>query len=325
MKRYEITYDGITYGVDYYVELLGVLSILCDDQEKICDAGAICCNEHYVKEVQAFFKETDYKPLTLLLEQFSDEYNFNFDAPVNLMLLLSNDALIDRNALFYQRKPIPYALFDSFLDMLHTFEHNSGFNKFYNDHMPVYETLVSHFIADYSMYNSHEFLLSTLDLPSNHVYHVNLMLGITNANYGVHIGNTIYANLCPYSKTRYGDLPDYSYSPIYYSTLIAHEFAHSFINPITSEYSSEISRIDPQKYDGVLDEHYYGDSVETLINETVIRAIECMYVKRRFADVYDAYVQECEAEGFSRIRKVITILSSSADIIQDYPKIIALF
>lgn len=39
-KSVEINHRGMTFSVEYAIELLGVISILCGDQDAICDAGA---------------------------------------------------------------------------------------------------------------------------------------------------------------------------------------------------------------------------------------------------------------------------------------------
>ncbi len=321
MKNFVIQKGPITFCVDYYVELLGVLFILCDDQEAIQEAGCVRCNEQYVEEVRKYFKNTGYEKLTSTLALFSDKYYFNYDAPVALMLMLSGGYPIDKEALFKEREVIPDCLFDAFIRDLLIFEKASNFNAFYTQHFPMYETIIRHFIEDYDNYNSHDYLLSYLKIQPDCQFCINFMLGITNGNFGVSVGNQIYANIMPYRKSRYAPLPDYSYEPIYYSTLILHEFAHSFINPLTASYADRINKIDIAKYAQQLDEFCYGDSLETLINETIIRALECMYVREYFEKWYEPYIQEYEEEGYLKIRDTIDCLDSGTD----FDSLIALF
>ncbi len=321
MKNFMIQKDSLHFSVDYYVELLGVLSILCEDQDAICEAGCACGNEAYVKEVKAYFQNADHEKVTRALSLFSDEYHFNYDAPVQLMLWLSNGLPIDKKTLFKDRKEIPDELFDAFLTDFKEFERASDFKSFYEAHIPTYRTVAEHFMTDYERYNSHEYLYNFFAIAPEHELYINFMFGITNANYGVTAGKRLYANLRPYDETRYGDLPDYSYNPIYFSTLILHEFAHSFVNPLTSRHSDLIAAIDPTKYAAALDEFCYGDSIETLINETVIRAMECLYVKELFPQHYEAYAADYEDEGYTKLREVIEALKPPLEI----ERIIALF
>ncbi len=314
MGNYVIKKGNVNLCVDYFVELLGVLYILCRDQEAVCEAGTARCNEKYINEVKEYFKDHDHSRLTKTLELFSDEYNFNYDAPVLLMLMLSNREAIDKDTLFHDRIVIPDGIFDKFIDDLKEFERRSDFKRFYELHIPMYRTVIENFVSDYEKYNSHEWLVSFMGGNTGKEYYINFMIGITNANYGADIGNKIYANLRPYYKTRYGELPDYSYDPLYFSTLIVHEFAHSFINPLTACKRDEIKIIDPEKYAEVLEEFAYGNSVETLINETVIRGLECLYVKENFKSIYDKYVNAYIDDGFCRINEVIRVIENKMDI-----------
>ncbi len=316
---FEIKKQGVIFSVDYYVELLGVIYILCEDQEAIDEAGCVRCNQKYINEVKSFFAASDYKRLTQDLVMLSDEYYFNYDAPVWLMLKLSNQSPItekDKEELFSGRKPIPNEVLNKFIRDLKDFEESSGYKRFYESHYPLYESVVKHYIADFEKYNAHEFLLSFLEVKPNFEYHINLMLGITNANYGVTIGNKVYSNNRPYNKTRYEDMPDFSYDTLYFTTLIVHEFAHSFINALVADYRDEINLIDKAKYADLLDELGYGESIETLINEHIIRAIECLYVKQYFENWYERYVDFNIEDGYLKLKEVIRCLSVAVDIKQ---------
>ncbi len=317
--NFEIKKGGITFSVDYYVELLGVICILCDDQEAIDGAGYVRCNQKYVNDVKEFFSNSNYKGLTQDLAMLSDKYYFNYDAPVWLMLKLSDNSPItskDKKELFLGRKTVPDQVLEKFINDLMTFEKSSDFKCFYESHYSLYETAINNYISDFEKYDAHEFLISFLNVKTEFDYHINLMFGITNANYGVTIGNKIYSNNRPYYKTRYDDIPDFSYDSLYFTTLIVHEFAHSFINVLVSNYRDEINLIETAKYDNVLDELGYGDSIETLINEHIIRAIECLYVKKYFGDHYERYVDFNIEDGYFKLKEVINSLLISVDIKQ---------
>lgn len=233
----EIRHNGIMFSVEYATELLGVISILCEDQDAVCDAGLERCNAEYRNDVLAFFSDWKGAEVTKLLERFSDDYNFNYDAPVDLFIQLKHGVHPDIESLCRHRKPIPTALFDHFLKLVRQFEAESNFESFYEKHRQYYEQIIEHFITDYNLFCPLDYLVDYWGNAKANHYHINLMLGITNSNYGVTVGNHLYANLRPYGKTRFAPMPDYSYSPIYWTTLIVHEFAHSFVNPICAEYS----------------------------------------------------------------------------------------
>ena len=139
------------------------------------------------------------------------------------------------------------------------------------------------------------------------------MCGVTSANYGVKVKNKIYANIRPYKQGRIPDQPCFSYEPIYYTTLVLHEFAHSFINDWV-EKSCQNILVDIKKYKKILSGFAYGENIDVYISETIIRAIECLYVLNEFSDRYESYITEYENEGFILIRKVVEKIKSFNDL-----------
>lgn len=122
-------------------------------------------------------------------------------------------------------------------------------------------------------------------------------------------------------------MPDFSYSPIYWTTLIVHEFAHSFVNPISARNSERVAEINTDSYRETLHELMYGDSMETYINETIIRAIECLYVRKYFAEQHDGYVKDYVDEGFGKISEVEELLAgmSGSSLKTEFKKLLSVF
>ena len=175
----EINHKGITFSVEYVTELLGVISVLCNDQDAICDAGAEWGNEEYRNEVLTHFDAWKGCEVTKLLEKLSDDYNFNFDAPVDLFLQRKHGLEPDWEALCRHRKPIPPELFRHFLDLVDQFEVQSEFADFYEAHRPYYETVLHRFIEDYDLFQPLDFLTEYLGVAIEKRYHVNLILFTT--------------------------------------------------------------------------------------------------------------------------------------------------
>lgn len=326
-KSVAINHRGMTFSVEYATELLGVISILCSNQDAICDAGAEWGNGEYRNEVLTRFDAWRGCEVTKFLETLSDDYNFNFDAPVDLFLQRKHGLEPDLEALCRHRKPVPPELFRHFLTLVDQFEAQSNFAAFYEAHRPYYETVLHRFMEDYDAFQPLDFLTEYLGGAIEKRYHVNLMLGVTNSNYGVTVGEDLYANCCPNGKSRFAPMPDFSCSPIYWTTLIVHEFAHSFVNPISARNSTRIAEINVDSYIDTLHELMYGDSMETYINETIIRAIECLYVRQYFAEQHDGYVKDYEDEGFGKIREVEELLAgmSGSSLEKEFEKILSVF
>lgn len=55
MKNIFIKKDNIYFEVNYYTELLGVIGILSNNQDMICDASVVRCNEWYHQEILKHF------------------------------------------------------------------------------------------------------------------------------------------------------------------------------------------------------------------------------------------------------------------------------
>ena len=326
-KSVAINHRGMTFSVEYATELLGVISILCSNQDAICDAGAEWGNGEYRNEVLTRFDAWKGCEVTKLLETLSDDYNFNFDAPVDLFLQRKHGLEPDLEALCRHRKPVPPELFRHFLALVDQFEAQSNFAAFYEAHRPYYETVLHRFMEDYDAFQPLDFLTEYLGGAIEKRYHVNLMLGITNSNYGVTVGEDLYANCCPNGKSRFAPMPDFSCSPIYWTTLIVHEFAHSFVNPISARNSTRIAEINVDSYIDTLHELMYGDSMETYINETIIRAIECLYVRQYFAEQHDGYVKDYVDEGFCKISVIEELLAgmSGSSLEREFEKILNVF
>ena len=80
-------------------------------------------------------------------------------------------------------------------------------------------------------------------------------------------------------------------------------------------------------YRETLHELMYGDSMETYINETIIRAIECLYVSKYFAEQHDGYVKDYVDEGFCKISEVEELLAgmNGGSLEAEFEKILSVF
>lgn len=320
IKKYNITFE-----VNYYTELLGVIGVLSDNQDAICDAGVIRCNEWYHQEILNYFSQFKDHKIIKLLEIFSDEYNFNYDAPVELVLRLSNNLTINKDELCRARKYIEDNLFNEFINQIKDFDYVSNFKEFYNSHQQYYLNNINTFIQDYEVYKPLDWLLNKLGLNEDMKFRINLVHSITNGNYGLLLDDTITINIRPYYKTRNTSHPDFSYSKIYWTTLVVHEFAHGFVNPLVKKYRNDIEKIDIIPYQEKLKELCYGEDLETFINENIIRSIECLYVKEYFKDFYDEYLNDNLEEGYDNIPEITEALKESNFINIDILAIIKLF
>lgn len=151
------------------------------------------------------------------------------------------------------------------------------------------------------------------------------MHSITNANYGLLLDDNITINIRPYYKTRKISHPDFSYFKIYWTTLIVHEFAHGFVNPLVKKYRGVRAEINITPYKEILKELCYGDDLETFINENIILTLECLYVKQNFNDFYDEYLNDNLEDGYEKIPEIIELIKDTKYQNIDILTIIKLF
>lgn len=310
MENLQIRYKNINYMVNYWTELLGVMFIICDNQEDIKMAGAEYGNARYRDEIIRNFLPFSNHPAISMLKKLSLEYFFIYDAPVTLFLMISENK-ISLKKLCKWRRPIEKPLFDNFLNAIKDFEKVSGFEKFYSSHSKFYSKCIHEFISDLNKFSPIVFLYKTLNTKSTKTLNINLMCGITSANYGIFVNNKLFANIRPYKFSRGHNLPCFSYEPIYFTTLILHEFAHPYINPLV-EKSVKKYKPSSAKYTKYLKNFDYGDNMFVYISETIIRAIECLYVYSNFNDNYEDYVNTYIDEGFVMINQVVKILQNNS-------------
>ena len=146
------------------------------------------------------------------------------------------------------------------------------------------------------------------------------MFAVTSANYGWQTNKNCYCNIRPYKTTDIKGFPSFSVDSIYVETLIVHEFGHSIINPITKRFKDIIKKLDNDKFNACFTHNPYGQDKLTVINENIIRAIECLYVEKNytkndFQNILSSYTNE----GFVVIGDLINIIKNNINKrISDY-------
>lgn len=306
-KSVELKEKEVVYTINYYTELYGVISVLSENQKAIKNAGAERANEKYREEILNYFNVFKNHEVCKMLESFSTDSNFNYDAAVTMFLQLANGKL-DRKLLCKDRGLITKKEFNNLIKKINYFEKSSNFKYFYTKSTKDYVKFLNNFVTDTKKYDPIKYLLNFLNLKNRKKLYINLMCSVASGNYCSMVGNKVYLNVQPYLKSRFNGYPDFSYEPIYYTTLILHEYAHLFINRLVEKQKGLIKNIDIADYEEILQNAEFGDNLEIYISETIIRAIECLYVKDVFPDKFDEHLTGYYKEGFVKIFKVVHLL-----------------
>ena len=279
----------------------------------------------YMRDMIRFFERYRAHRAIRLFEKLL-KIGFNYDAPVGLMIHLSNPPelkIIVPLSEYLIKRAHGVQLLQEFIEALRNFSIKSNFIKFWEEHLSFYRII-------------EEMALSKLRLKSvvrsleeyfgvrQHGYHV-ILAPLFYGNYGYRIKVNslfdIYAILGPREIRE--DLP-------VFGAALFHEFAHSFVNPLTEKFSNQFKNGDIlfKPIANRMMALAYGNW-ETIVNEHVIRAIDIRVNARGEAE---GILNTEERRGFIYIRPIYNLLEKyekQRDRYQTfrdfYPNIVELF
>jgi hypothetical protein len=227
-----------------------------------------------------FSKFKNHKVVGIFNELFNK--GFSYDGPAQLITHLSNDLELQADYTDKLRPMITYKEYSLFVGALKDYYEVTNFQSFYNDHITLYQKIVND-VAERVKENKIDRLEEFFGYSQNS-YNIILSPVSINGGYGLRkdgdngydclavVGALEVIENMPqfYPKVSYaGYTCDYIFP-----MLIWHEFAHSYVNPLTEKFIDNVNKysylFDP------LSEHLsqqgYG-SWESFINEQIIEAI----------------------------------------------------
>lgn len=250
----------------------------------------------YGKEMKSFF--TNFKNHSAVKSfKIMSNVGFSYDAPPTACLYFDHPLTLKQHTPFTQdliQRAGGENKLEDFFDSLQNFAVKSHFEDFYNEHRELYEAMVSRVYEN----------LGDMDLIKDleDYYHIqkdeyNIILSplLHGGGYGPQVetadGKTkIYGILGPNHIDNDG-IPVFSTEFI--QSLVWHEFSHSFINPLTEKYWSDIIKYNSlfKPISSQMSAMAYGNW-ETCVNEHIVRAVTARLT----------YLQIGEDEGNSVIR-----------------------
>ncbi len=321
----EVKFDAGKYAVNINpaVECLGVLFLLAEFER-----NKIRCNKGYVDNICAWFGKFKQHAAVKTIKQLLKNDYFKYDLSVEMFLKIFYKQGFDEE--FCIKHKLNKKIVDRFVLELTDFVEKSNFNQFFKENVQLYLNKAQNFVDELKNYSPADYLIDFLNLRAKKLK-VLLMFGVTSANYGVKINNTAYCCVRPYKLSRYDDM-DFAYDKIYVTTLVLHEYAHSYINDLTDKYSDMLARVDKQKFELCFKLNAYGTDEKTAINEHVIRAIECLYVCKNFKNDSLNFIKKYVGDGFTYIVQLMDLFKNYLknkqkfkNFAQFYPKIIEFF
>lgn len=290
MKQLIITLIFIFLGFVNYSQQLnpiskstGMMRISVDPRIELLCAVQIIAGYPYINrqhdygnELIQFFGNDTTSEAVKLTNLLAKEYGFVHDAPLDLILRLSEVPKLEKTSPYTPRTIERAGNEDNlerYRSALKQFADESHFAQFWSNKSPIYEKMVEYTVNDLAGYDPVE-TINTYYNESKNSYTVILSPSLVGG-YGMRVINqekkmNIYGCL---STDKIKDrIPYYSKEGL--SNYLYHEFSHSFVNPQTDNYLSIVNAtsalFSPLKEE--MTAKSYGSWI-TCINEHIVRAV----------------------------------------------------
>jgi len=280
----------VDVSVDPRIELLLIVQHLTGDYEKrtrlITDFDFA-----YKREIEEHFRPFAMHTVVMTYRAMALK-GFSFDAGPQAMMRLTADESLS------PRSPMPEDLlkrvggaeqFETFRSQIADFAQASGFWKFFADHKPLYDELCRNVnetarpgelvaaLNDYTgmrVSNAH-LVLFPMGHPGGFAAHV-----IPEVD-GVKQAEEVFAVVGPGGAKD--DKPVFGgESAPWFESLIIHEFAHTIVNPLAEDNAERVAgsaaKLEPIRQQ--MSRQAY-QNWRTVVNEHIVRAIECRLALRR--------------------------------------------
>jgi len=277
---------AIKIEVDPRVELIGIVFRLAGNYE--FNQGRI---RSYVRDIERQFGDFDNHPAVKLAARLRSRRRMGCDGPMSLA------AYIDRD--YRPRKSFeqwPWGLDGrwkkqetaEFLEKLRQFAAETKFDEFYKAHSKLYETGIRSCRAVMSQYDLQTWLGEFFGVEE--MGDMRLVLGFLNgpSNYGPRFtaGKT---------HEKYAvigmSLPDADGNPVFRPRKLettAHEFCHSFTNPVVDKYMEQLQPAGEKLYaaKALAMKRIGYQSWRSLMYESAVRACVASYIRNSFEPEY---------------------------------------
>ena len=313
--------NTIKVGVDARVELISIVFRLAGNPEY--NEGAIRSYERDIERHFAGFKD---HPAVKYAKKLRETRLMSCDGPMQLAVHL------DRN--FKARKPLddwPWGLggrwkrqeTQEFIDVLQQFAKETKFNEFFEEHQGLYRKGIQSTEAILEKYGMRKWLYEFFGAQKND--DLKLVLGFVNgnSNYGLRFEQgkvkEKYAVIGVYLCSRAGN-------PIFSSKqleTVAHEFCHSFVNPVVDKYMAQLKPAGEIIYTKVAEKlrRQGYQNWQTMMYESAVRACVADFVEDNFdRKTLDLYIgSEVKGRSFLWMKELSELLKTYENNRNKYP------
>lgn len=294
MKEINIRFDRRT-------ELLSVLFWLSDYKTKYSFIVNTESNSLF-SYAQNFFANSNYNYVVSLFEKLVNVYDMDFDAPVALFLQFSEDMTS------YHLEDYPYIsrlnqnpLVVELMDAAIKFYDESNFEEYFQSNQKYYNEILDKDCSLHLMHITDVMKQIYGDAFEKYNFSINITSATTNGGYCVTIGDHVICSSGLLDGTIY-----------LYDSMILHEFSHHFINPLTVQYMKDEDKLDPSLFADIMDnvEKQGYRTNDTIINEYIIRAIECCFCELKALTYFNEHIQFNLLQGFKDIEYVYYLVKT---------------
>jgi len=310
---------GLNVKVDPRMELLSVVqhfTTWANTEHTKYDIG-------YKHDIDNYFANFSNDPAVQKSQELTNN-GFDYDAPVALVLYFSNPpdfAQITPFSDYLISRVGSESVLKDFADKLRAFANGTNFMKFYNDHQKFYNRIQNNIIETIGDTNYTK-LLEDYYGEKKHSYNIVPAPLFNAGGYGPQVqtskGFDIFNVMGPMSYSN-GDLSFGNKEYMLY--ILLHEFSHSFINPVTTQYLTQINNSAalylPIKTQ--MQQQAYTNW-ETCVNEHLVRTVVARLSLQLRGETYKNMIINQEMNnGFIYIQKLDSLMVDYENNRNTYP------
>ena len=311
---------AVKIEVDPRVELIGIVFRLAGNYE--FNQGRI---RSYVRDIERQFGDFDNHPAVKLAVRLRSTRRMSCDGPMSLAVHIDRD--------YRPRKTFeqwPWGLDGrwkkqetrEFLELLRQFAAETKFDEFYKAHSALYERGIRSCQAVMAQYDLQTWLGEFFGVEE--MGDLRLVLGFLNgpSNYGPRFtaGKT---------REKYAiigmPLPDADGNPVFRPRKLAttaHEFCHSFTNPVVEKYMEQLQPAGEKLYAAKAPamKRIGYQNWQSLMYESAVRACVACYIRNSFEPEYlQNYLDEDAGNGFVWTKELSDLLRTYEANRDKYP------
>lgn len=226
--------SAIEAQYDERIELMGILCNIAGFEEYNMNLGG-----QYCEDVDNYFSQYKNHPSVSMMQRLHEDYGIAYEAPMAFALhlnkhddsfSLANDTIIPEVSWTdIDRKAVA--------DTLSMFYRDTNFSKFFNDHIPFYESVCRIYNQNIASKINEDWYAEFYGTQSADKH--NIIIGFINggSNYGLD-RNLPDSHREVYAVIGYaldGDRSYYETQPQLFLNTLIHEFNHSFVNPLVDQ------------------------------------------------------------------------------------------